>query len=134
MYPIKNIYIQFQNSFDALYSTLENKVTRKEYYQGAKKIHRGIYSHFISVKSNKKYIRGKFIKRPNYNYDFEYFFCNEQLLGYIAYSNNLPNLFGFVKHYDNYELTLEYKNINVCPTLVNFSIKETRNCSIFSKS
>lgn len=127
MYPIKNIYIHFQNSFDALYSTLENKVTRKEYYQGAKKIHRGIYSHFISVKSNKKNIRGKFIKRPNYNYDFEYFFCNEQLLGYIAYSNNLPNLFGFVKHYDNYELTLEYKNINVCPTLVNFSIKETIN-------
>lgn len=127
MYPIKDIYNCFKNSFDALYSSLECKITRKEYYQGAKKIHRGIYSHFISVKSNKNNIRGKFIKKPNKNFDYEYFFCNDQLLGYIAYYDNEPGLYGIIRHYDNYELTLEYTYINDYPSLLNFSIKETIN-------
>jgi len=87
---------EYRNSFHDLNKDIDSKVCRREYAKGGATLHRGYYSPSAADLTVGNCSRGRLLKKPpeNNNYDYEYLFDNhDKLICVRNYTDEFDGVF-----------------------------------------
>jgi len=109
---------KYANSFDDLHKDIEIRTHRREYSKGGTTLHRGFYSPSLTDLVTIGSSRGKLLKRPpkESNFNYEYLFDEQNNLlcvykYYDDYERNVPHETELFVRLDNKVLGLEFNSV-----------------------